>query len=147
MKTILAAGLATALSAGAAFAELVKVESAHDVQTSIDRLTKIVESKGLTVFSRIDHAENARGIGLEMADSTVLIFGNPKGGTPLMKLNPEIGLDLPLRVLAYEDGGKVWLVYRKPTAIATEHGIDTEHPAVATPTGGLAKMTAAAAAE
>jgi uncharacterized protein (DUF302 family) len=94
---------------------LITVPSAHGVNESIDRLEADVTSKGITVFARIDHAAGARTVGLALRPTELLIFGHPKAGTPLMQTHQTIGIDLPLKVLAWEDAaGKVWLSYDEP---------------------------------
>jgi uncharacterized protein (DUF302 family) len=103
---------------------LVRMQSAHSVETTLDRLAQLLKDKGLTVFTRVDHAANASGAGLEMRDAQVLIFGNPKLGTPLMKAAPSTAIDLPQKALAYEDdAGRVWLAYTDPAYLAARHGI------------------------
>lgn len=103
---------------------MVRKESAHSVSGTIDRLQSALESKGLTIFARIDHAAGAAGAGLELRPTTVLIFGNPKLGTPLMQSAPTAALDLPQKALAYEDAeGTVHLVYNDPAWLAARHGI------------------------
>lgn len=103
---------------------LARMQSAHSVSETIDRLAAIVEEKGATVFARIDHATGAASIGQEMRPTEVLIFGNPKLGTPIIQADPLAGLDLPIRMLAFEDeDGRVWLVYRRIGAITDRHGI------------------------
>jgi uncharacterized protein (DUF302 family) len=120
---------------------LITVPSIHDVKTSIDRLELQVKSKGLTVFARIDHAAGAKEAGLALRPTELLIFGNARAGTPLMQSHQTIGIDLPLKVLAWEDSsGKVWLSYNDPAWLAARHGITSESGDVTT------VMTAAVAA-
>ncbi|NJN47517.1 MAG: DUF302 domain-containing protein, partial [Candidatus Competibacteraceae bacterium] len=105
--------------------ELIKKQSAHDVNTSLDRLEEVLKEKDIIVISRIDHAANAEKVGMELRPTTLLIFGNPKAGTALMKMNPAIGVDLPMKALAWEDeNGQTWLVYTSMEALAKRHGID-----------------------
>lgn len=110
--------------ASAADAEgLVKVKSAHDARQTMDRLEKIVTEKGMKVFARIDHAAGAASIGAELRPTELLIFGNPKGGTPLMQCAQTAGIDLPLKALVWRDeAGQVWLGYNDPTEVAARHG-------------------------
>jgi uncharacterized protein (DUF302 family) len=124
---------------------MVQRLSAHSVQVTMDNLEKLVLQKGLQVFARIDHAAGAQAAGLNLPATQLLLFGNPKAGTPLMQSNPAIGIDLPLRVLVWEDpGGKVWIGYKDPVALAALYGI-TEHPeVVVNMTGLLEGLTAAA---
>jgi uncharacterized protein (DUF302 family) len=103
---------------------LVAVKSAHGVKDTIDRLAADVTAKGLAVFARIDHAQGAREAGLALRPTELLIFGNAKGGTPLMQSRQTIGIDLPLKALAYEDAdGTVWLCYNDPAWLAARHGV------------------------
>lgn len=103
---------------------LITVPSAHSVKDTIDRLEADLKSKGMTVFARIDHAAGAQGAGLALRPTELLIFGNAKAGTPLMQSRQTIGIDLPLKALAFEDSaGKVWLSYNDPIWLAARHGI------------------------
>lgn len=126
---------------------LIRVESAHDVKTTIDRLEAAVDGAGAKVFARIDHAGGAASVGMELAPATALIFGNPKLGTPAIQGAATMGLDLPLRVLAYEDGGKTWLVYHDPAKVAALHGLPAGHPVIGKMSGALAKLTGKAAGQ
>lgn len=120
---------------------LVSLKSAFPVKETLDRLTQQIESKGLTVFCRIDHAANAVSAGLKLRPTEVLIFGNAKGGTPLMQAAQTIGIDLPLKALAWEDAdGQTWLGYNDPVWLATRHGIEAAGAAV---TSAMQMMLAA----
>jgi len=102
---------------------LVSLKSPHSVQTTMDRLESIVEDKGLNVFARIDHAAGAEKVGQSLRPTELLIFGNPKGGTPFMKCAQSVAIDLPLKALVWEDeAGQVWLGYNAPSYIAERHG-------------------------
>src|ERR1700689_5417830 len=104
---------------------LTTIASAHGVKDTIDRLESEVKSKGMRVFARVDHAAGAKEVGLPLRPTELLIFGNARGGTPLMQATQSIGIDLPLKALAWEDAdGKVWLSYNEPTWIAERHGAD-----------------------
>lgn len=112
---------------------LVTVKSAFPVKETVDRLVHQVESKGLTVFGRIDHAANAVTAGLKLRPTEVLIFGNAKGGTPLMQAAQAIGIDLPLKALAWEDAaGQTWLGYNDPVWLTARHSIEAPGIAPAT---------------
>lgn len=103
---------------------LVVKKSAHSVAETLDRLTQTLEENGLTVFTRIDHAENAKGADLELAPTQVLIFGNPKLGTPLMQESRTTAIDLPQKALAWEDeDGAVWIAYNHPAWLSERHGL------------------------
>jgi uncharacterized protein (DUF302 family) len=88
------------------------------------RLEETARSKGLTIFARIDHAAGARSVGLTMQDEELLVFGNPRAGTPLMVARPLVGLELPLRVLVWRDAeGRVWVTYEESAFIARRFGL------------------------
>lgn len=127
LASIFAAALAiqgTPAAAGSGTDGVIRMESAHSVEITLDRLASMLKEKGLTVFQRVDHAANAEGAGLNMTEAQVLIFGNPKLGTPLMTAAPTVAIDLPQKALAYEDAeGRVWLAYNDPAYLAQRHGI------------------------
>ena len=148
MKTLADVALIAVLSVqGALAADLVRVESPHDVPATIDRLAAAVEKAGATVFARIDHAKGAAGVDMPIPDNQVLIFGNPALGTPVIRDAPTAGLDLPLRVQAFDEGGQTVIVYHAPASLAAAHGLAPDHPSIGKMTGALGKLTAAAAAE
>lgn len=134
-------------AASTASAETIRIQSAFGVDETIDRLEAAVANAGATVFARVDHAKGAESVGMELGPATALIFGNPKLGTPALQAAATIGLDLPLRVLAYRDGDTVWLIYHDPADVAEMHGISPDLPVIATMTGALAKLTAAATSQ
>jgi uncharacterized protein (DUF302 family) len=102
---------------------LTSVPSAHSVKETIDRFENDAMSKGMTIFARIDHAAGARAAGLALRPTELLIFGTAKAGTPLMQSHQTLGIDLPLKVLAWEDSsGKVHLSYNEPGWLAARHG-------------------------
>jgi uncharacterized protein (DUF302 family) len=126
---------------------LTTIPSAHSVKQTIDRLEAEVKAKGMMVFGRVDHAKGARDVDLELRPTELLLFGHPRGGTPLMQAQQTAGIDLPLRALAWEDAvGKVWLAYNAPDWIAARHGIPADMPAVKAMAGALAAVGKAAAA-
>lgn len=122
---------------------LVTLASPHSVKETIDRLEAEAKAKGLTIFARIDHAGGARANGLPLRPTELLIFGNAKGGTPLMQAAQAIGIDLPLKALAWEDAtGKVWLSYNDPAWLADRHGIAPQTaPVTQTLANALAALT------
>jgi uncharacterized protein (DUF302 family) len=126
---------------------LTTLPSAHGAKDTMDRLEAEVKSKGLTVFARIDHAAGAKEASLTLRPTELLIFGNAKGGTPLMQALQTTGIDLPLKALVWEDpGGKVWLSYNEPAWIARRHGDAAQISAqVSEVTGRLAGALAALA--
>ena len=98
---------------------MIALPSTHTAKTSMDRLEAIAKARELKVFARIDHAAGARSIGQDLRSTELLIFGHPKGGTPLLQCSQRYGLELPLRVLAWEDAqGKSWLGYKAPASYA-----------------------------
>lgn len=100
------------------------VPSRYSVPETIDRLESIVKARGLLVFARIDFTADADRAGLSMRPTQLLIFGNPKAGTPLMIASPRVAIDLPLKALAWEDPeGKVWLSYNQPEYLKERHGL------------------------
>jgi uncharacterized protein (DUF302 family) len=104
--------------------KFITIPSRHDVPTTIDRLAKLAESKELRIFARIDHGKGAAEVSLPLRPTQLLLFGHPKGGTPLMQDKQTAGLDLPLRALAWEDAeGMVWLSYYTGSLIAKQHGL------------------------
>jgi uncharacterized protein (DUF302 family) len=126
---------------------LITIASDFSVAETIDRLESVVRSKGLMVFLRIDHSANATQVGMELRPTQLLIFGNPKGGTPLMQDKQTAGLDLPVRALAWEDAnGLVWLSYDDPVWVARRHDLGVHSdPSVRAIEAGLALVTKAAA--
>ncbi|MER8527958.1 MULTISPECIES: DUF302 domain-containing protein [unclassified Mesorhizobium] len=126
---------------------LITVQSRFGVAETIDRLVGTVERAGLLVFARIDHAAGARSVEASLRPTQLLIFGNPKGGTPLMQDRQLAGIDLPVKALAWEDEqGKVWLSYNDAHWLAERHGLgDASRNAVAAIAAGMDKVIAAAA--
>ncbi|WP_376704332.1 DUF302 domain-containing protein [Mesorhizobium sp. ISC25] len=126
---------------------LIRVQSRFGVTETIDRLVETVERAGLLVFARIDHAAGARSVEASLRPTELLIFGNPKGGTPLMQDRQLAGIDLPVKALAWEDEqGKVWLSYNDAHWMADRHGLgDASRNAVAAIAAGMDKVIAAAA--
>jgi uncharacterized protein (DUF302 family) len=103
---------------------LITIPSNYGSQDTMNRLETEVRSKGLTVFARVDHAAGAATAGLPLRPTDLLIFGNAKGGTPLMQLDQTIGIDLPLKALVWQDEtGKTWLSYNDPSWLATRYGL------------------------
>jgi uncharacterized protein (DUF302 family) len=112
------------------------------VRETIDRLAAAGESAGLMTFLRVDHAANAASVGMELRPTELLVFGHPRGGTPLMQASQLAGIDLPVRALAWEDeAGQVWLAYNDADWIADRHQLGPDsHEAVAAIRVGLAKL-------
>jgi uncharacterized protein (DUF302 family) len=127
---------------------LVTIASNHSVNATIDRVADSLTAKGIAIFARIDHAAGATSVGLPLRPTELLIFGNPKAGTPLMQSRQTIGIDLPLKCLGWQDeAGRVWLSYNDVRWLAQRHGLDAEAaPAVDALAHLLAGIAAAAAA-
>lgn len=106
---------------------LVQVPSRYSVEETVQRLQSTFAEKGLQVFALIDHSGEAAKVGLKMRPTKVLIFGSPKGGTPLMIAAPSLAIDLPMKALVAEDqNGKVWLTYNSPDYLQQRHGVPGE---------------------
>ncbi|HEY6453506.1 MAG TPA: DUF302 domain-containing protein [Steroidobacteraceae bacterium] len=121
--------------------------SNHSVAESLNRLEADLRSKHVTVFARIDHAAGAASVSMPLRPTELLIFGNPKAGTPLMQSNQAIGIDLPLKVLAWQDAsGQVWLTYNDPRWLARRHAVGSDVAssvdALASAVAGLVKTAA-----
>ena len=139
------AALLVMVAPGFANDDLVVKKSPHSVGMTLDKLTAVLESKGITVFARIDHAAGAAKVDQQLRPTQVLVFGNPKLGTPLMSADQRIGLDLPLKALAWQDAsGAVWLGYTKPDALKARYAIEGRDEVFAKITGALDKLTGAA---
>ncbi|WP_068116364.1 DUF302 domain-containing protein [Tropicimonas marinistellae] len=145
MKTLLPLLVVAGLT-GPAIAEIVAVPAAGDVAATTDALEAAVENAGATVFARVDHAAGAASVGMELPDAELLVFGNPKLGTPAMQDDVLAGLMLPLRVLVYQDGdGQTWLAYEAPAEMLEGVGIPADAPYLKMMEGALKKLTGAAA--
>ena len=106
---------------------IVKVPSHHSVNETVDKLKTILQSKGVTLFALVDHSGEAEKVGMKMPPTKLLIFGNPKGGTPLMLAAPSVAIDLPLKILVAEDPqGKVWISYNSPEYLKERHGLSQD---------------------
>lgn len=103
---------------------LITMPSSFAAKKTMDRLEAEIRARGMTVFARVDHAAGAAEIGLPLRPTELLVFGNARGGTPLMQAEQTIGIDLPLKALVFEDAaGKVWLSYNDPHWLAQRHGL------------------------
>lgn len=120
---VVACLLYAALSQGAD--GLVSVKSSHDVQATADKLEAVLEEKGMTVMARVNHQQGAEKAGMELRPTEVLIFGNPKAGTPLMQCAQSVAIDLPQKALIWEDeNGDTWLGYNDPDYLKSRHDIE-----------------------
>jgi len=103
---------------------IVDIPSKHSVDETVEKLKGILEAKGVTLFALVDHSGEAEKVGLKMRPTKLLIFGNPKGGTLVMLAAPSVAIDLPLKILIWEDGaGKVWVSYNSPAYLQERHGV------------------------
>jgi uncharacterized protein (DUF302 family) len=108
------------------------------VDDTVDRLIELVAARGMKLFTVIDHSGEARAVGLELRDTKVVILGAPRGGTPVMAAVPLAALDLPLKVLIWDDEGQTMVAYTAPPALAASYGIPAE---LATPLAGIDALT------
>jgi uncharacterized protein (DUF302 family) len=132
----------TAILAASANAEVIRKQSQNSVKDTIGKLEAVVKERGLTVFARIDHAAGARSAGLELRPTELLIFGNPKTGTPLMQAQQIMGLSLPLKVLAWQDAdGNVWIGYDSPASVAADRDVARDNPVIGQVTQALNGLT------
>ena len=135
------------MTAPAAMADqgLVVVKSANSVAATADKLEKVLKSKDITVFARIDHAAGAKKVGKSLRPTQLLIFGTPKMGTPLMTSNQSIGIDLPLKALIYQGtDGMTYIAYNDPVYLAKRHAIANRGKVFEKMAGALKNFTAAA---
>jgi uncharacterized protein (DUF302 family)/uncharacterized membrane protein YidH (DUF202 family) len=106
---------------------IINRPSNHSLDQTVDRLKNILQSKGVMLFALVDHSGEAEKVGMKMRATKLLIFGSPKAGTPLMLAAPSIAIDLPLKILVWEDGeGKVWISYNSPEYLKERHGLPQE---------------------
>jgi uncharacterized protein (DUF302 family) len=124
------AGLMFLLIPGQVFAAddgVTKRESRYSVAQTVDRLEAVLKERGITVFARIDHAGEATKVGLSLPPTQVLVFGNPRAGTPLMVAHPTIAIDLPMKALAWQDAaGKVWIGFNSADYMKKRHDLTDE---------------------
>jgi len=106
---------------------IIDVPSNHAVEQTVERLKNILQSKGVTLFALVDHSGEAEKVGMKMRPTKLLIFGSPRAGTPLMLAAPRVAIDLPLKILVWEDGnGKVWVSYNSPEYLKERHSLPPE---------------------
>lgn len=105
-------------------ADLLTFASQHSVNDTAKQLVQVLEKKGFTIFSKVDHAQGAKNVGIELRDTIVIIFGNPKIGSKLMQCSPSIAIDLPQKALIWKDvGGQVWLSVNNPEYLQRRHKV------------------------
>jgi uncharacterized protein (DUF302 family) len=103
---------------------LLQVASPYTVDETVNRLESVLAERGVQVFAVVDHSGEAEKVGMKMRPTKLVIFGNPKGGTPVMLAAPTLAIDLPLKALAWEDeNGKVWVSYNSPEYLQQRHGV------------------------
>jgi uncharacterized protein (DUF302 family) len=125
-------------------AGIVTIASRASTAQTLERLAAILRDKGIRLFTLVDHSGEAQKIGMPMPPTKLLVFGNPKAGTPLMLAAPSIAIDLPLKILIWEDPeGRCWVSYNSPHYLAARHGV----PPGLMPTLDVVEALAAAAAE
>ncbi len=129
-------------------AELIQKESPHTVQNTMDKLQAAVEKAGARVAARVDHAAAAKTVGIDLSPNQVLIFGNPNIGSPIFVENPAAGLDLPIRVVVFENAaGQTIVAYHDPASLAESFGLPADMKSFQMMAGALGKLTDAAIAE
>jgi len=113
------------MSATSSVPDLTRIRSQHSVEATLERLESLLKERGVMIFARIDFSGDAARAGLSLPAERLLVFGNPRAGTPLMQSAPTAGIDLPLKVLAWEDAaGATWLAWNDPKSIVRRHGLD-----------------------
>lgn len=147
LNVLAAVGFLGAAQAFAAEPALVVKQSKLSVKETIDSLATALETKGVKVVARVDHAAGAKTAGMELRPTEVIIFGNPKLGTPLMQADQRAGLDLPLKVLAWQDAdGKVFVTYTDPATLAARYRLDGKDDVLNAMAQALDAFSTAAAA-
>lgn len=141
---------AAALVAAPALADkgMIHQTAPGTVEETVEAFTKVLGEKGATIFATVDHAAGAEWVDMKLAPATLVLFGNPRIGTPLMQAAPTMGADLPMRVLFYEgEDGRTNIAYHDMDAIAATHGIPADHPALVKAKSALRNLTGAVAGE
>ena len=106
---------------------LINIPSSHSVDETVTKLEGILQAKGITLFALVDHSGEAAKAGMKMRPTKLLIFGNPRAGTPVMLAAPSSAIDLPLKILVWEDDqGKVWITYNSPSYLQERHNLRSE---------------------
>jgi uncharacterized protein (DUF302 family) len=118
-------------------------QSPHSVAVTIDRLVATLIGRGMTVFARVDHAGAARGVGLELVEEELLIFGDPRAGTLLMQADAQVGYELPLRILAWDAKGRTLVGYRAPGELAERYALSEREELLERMTASLEELVAA----
>jgi uncharacterized protein (DUF302 family) len=121
--------------------------SPHSVPVTVAKLSSAIEGAGASIAAVVDHAAGAKKAGMELPPTTLVIFGNPKLGTPLMQQNRQVGIDLPMSVLVWQDGDATKIGYVSPESMASEYGIAADNASIKKMIGALDKLTNAATAQ
>jgi len=125
---------------------MLSIESQLNVKTTADRLEKILKEKGMTIFNRIKHSKSAEKVGIQLNDTELIIFGNPKAGSPLMKCQQTIAIDLPQKALVWKDkNNKVWISYNDMRYLEKRHDVKNCEKAISKVEKILANITTSAA--
>jgi len=145
-KLIILAALLSVSFSSFAIDGMIDIKSNHSVKATADKFEKILLSKGMTVFARIKHSAAAKKVGINIDDMELVIFGNPKVGSPLMKCAPTVGIDLPQKALIRQDShNNVWISYNDPSYLKNRHNIQGCDKVLKKVSGALSKLTGAAA--
>ncbi|PHS27762.1 MAG: hypothetical protein COA85_04705 [Robiginitomaculum sp.] len=153
MRTLVLIGIGILLAACQPLApktandELITRTSPHSVAETMDRLEAAVTAKGAKVFARINHGAGAQSIGEVLTAEEVLIFGNPELGTPLMQIDPRMGLDLPVKILVWDDNGQTRIVFLNPAKLGAWYGIEATNPVLIKMRGVLETVSKEASRE
>lgn len=125
---------------------IVNIKSKHSVSQTANKLEQVLASKGMKIFQRINHSAGAQSVGVDLRPTELIIFGNPKVGSPLMKCAQTVALDLPQKALIWQDeNNQVWISYNQPAYLKSRHHIEGCDAVLEKVTGALSKLTAAAA--
>ncbi len=147
MHKFILATLFTLASHSAIAGDWIVKESANDASKTADQLVAAIEKAGAKVFARVDHAAGAKAAGMALEPTILVMFGNPKIGTPIIAADRRAGLDLPIRVLIWEEAGKTKLGYEDPADLKSRYAVAGADEAFAAMTGALDKLTGMAAAK
>lgn len=151
MRKLLSVLLLCAMSSFAVAADengLISKPSTHSVKVTLDRLEALLKKKGITVVARWSHDAGAKKVDMKLRPTELLIFGNPKLGTPLMQSDQRMGIELPMKALAWEDKkGQVWLSYNDPAHMSGRFGVKDCPAVIKKMSGALGKLTSKAAAK
>ena len=122
---------ASVLAASPAAAEIIRLQSSRTVPHVVKKLVKNAKAKGLRIFAVIDHAAGAKKVGMKLRPMVLVVFGNPKIGTPLLQASATMGLELPIRVLVWQDKqGRVWIGHTPASFMARRRGVPKDHPLI-----------------